>query len=77
MIAESVYGKPYNSLRGCQQGQTDSPLPNDSVKVYELESDPDDHQALHDIDAAEFYLGYDRDRQVACSRPARPSSTTG
>ena len=65
-IAERVYGKHYNSLRGCQSDQ--ETLPNDSVKLYELESDADYEQALHDIDRTEIYLGYDHARQVEVTK---------
>lgn len=65
-IAERVYGKPYSSLRGCQRDQES--LPNDSVKLYELESDDDYEQALHDLDRAEIYLGYDRARREGVTK---------
>ncbi|PUB32536.1 hypothetical protein C8K30_1011062 [Promicromonospora sp. AC04] len=65
-IAERVYGKPYSSLRGCQRDQES--LPNDSVKLYELESDDHYEQALHDFDRTEVYLGYDRLRQESVTR---------
>ncbi|MFD9868509.1 hypothetical protein ACFXI8_27075 [Streptomyces niveus] len=56
-IAERVYGKPYNSLRGCQRD--DEHIGNDSVKLYELASDENYLQALGDLDEAEIYLGLD------------------
>ncbi|MGW5929318.1 hypothetical protein ACWF2L_24165 [Streptomyces anulatus] len=56
-IAERTYGKPYSSLRGCQQDDED--IGNDSVKLYELASDEDYLQALGDLDDAEMYLGRD------------------
>ncbi|MFF3697409.1 hypothetical protein [Streptomyces sp. NPDC002221] len=56
-IAERVYGKPYSSLRGCQQD--DEHIGNDSVKLYELTSDEDYLQALGDLDDAKMYLGWD------------------
>ncbi|MBK3583891.1 hypothetical protein JHN49_09210 [Streptomyces sp. MBT57] len=56
-IAERVYGKPYSSLRGCQQD--DEHIGNDSVKLYEFASDEDYRQALGDLDDAEIYLGRD------------------
>lgn len=65
-IAERVYGKHYNSLRGCQSDQ--ETLPNDSVKIYDLESDDDYEQALHDFDRTEIYLGYDRAQQQGVTK---------
>ncbi|MFI8952571.1 hypothetical protein ACIGO6_39625 [Streptomyces sp. NPDC053750] len=56
-IAERVYGKPYNSLRGCQRD--DEHIGNDSVKLYELTSDDDYLEALGDLDDAKLYLGWD------------------
>ncbi|MFC7986533.1 hypothetical protein ACFWXE_28385 [[Kitasatospora] papulosa] len=56
-IAERVYGKPYNSLRGCQRD--DEHIGNDSVKLYELASDGDYEEALEQFDDAELYLGWD------------------
>ncbi|KOT46849.1 hypothetical protein ADK41_01455 [Streptomyces caelestis] len=56
-IAERVYGKPYNSLRGCQRD--DEHIPNDSVKLYELTSEGDYEEALDQFDEARVYLGWD------------------
>lgn len=38
-IATRVYGKPYNSLRGCQRDNEN--LPNDSVALYEFADEGD------------------------------------
>ncbi|MFB7918943.1 hypothetical protein [Streptomyces sp. NPDC056061] len=62
-IAERVYSKPYNSLRGCQRDQDH--LPNDSVQLYELEPDEDYGEALYEFDLTEVYLGFDREENEA------------
>ncbi|MFJ4003987.1 hypothetical protein ACIPWL_11070 [Streptomyces sp. NPDC090023] len=56
-IAERVYGKPYNSLRGCQRD--DEHIPNDSVKLYELASEGAYEEALDQFDEERVYLGWD------------------
>lgn len=59
LIASRVYGKPYNSLRGCQRD--DDRLNNDSVKLYHFASEGDFEEALGSFDSTEIYLGWDRE----------------
>jgi hypothetical protein len=58
-IASRVYGKPYNSLRGCQRD--DDRLNNDTVKLYHLADEDDFEEALDGFDSTEIYLGFDRE----------------
>jgi hypothetical protein len=59
VIASRVYGKKYNSLRGCQR---DSPnLCNDAEKVYMFASEGDFEEELYSFDQTEIYLGWDRE----------------
>jgi hypothetical protein len=60
-IASRVYGKPYNSLRGCEH---DSPnLCNGAEKVYDFSSEDDFEEALEQFDTPEIYLGWDRESE--------------
>lgn len=61
VIASRVYGKPYNSLRGCQRD--DDRLNNDTVKLYEFADQDDFEEALERFDTPEIYLGWDRETQ--------------
>lgn len=56
-LAERVYGKPYNSLRGCQRD--DEHIGNDSVKLYEFTSGDDYFEALDAFDDVKMYMGWD------------------
>lgn len=59
-IASRVYGKPYNSLRGCQL-ETSNPPNNDSVVLYDFADDGEFEEALGVFDGTEIYLGWDRE----------------
>ncbi|MEU6405320.1 hypothetical protein [Streptomyces sp. NPDC046985] len=56
-LAERVYGKAYNSLRGCQRD--DEHIGNDSVKLYEFTSSDDYFEALDAFDDVKMYMGRD------------------
>ncbi|MEU5137025.1 hypothetical protein [Streptomyces californicus] len=58
-LVERVYGKPYNSLSGCQRD--DEHIGNDSVKLYELTSDDVYLDALAAFDDTDLYLGWNSD----------------
>lgn len=58
-IASRVYGKPYNSLRGCQRD--DEQLNNGAVKLYHFTNEGDLAEALGQFDDPSIYLGWNRE----------------
>lgn len=58
VIATRVYGKPYNSLRGCERDKEN--LTNDSVALYPFAEDGEFEEELDRFDEPEVYLGLDR-----------------
>lgn len=59
VIATRVYGRPYNSLRGCQRDNEN--LPNDSVALYGFADEGHFEEALGGFDDTELYLGWDKE----------------
>lgn len=60
-IAEQVYGKAYNSLRGCEQDTVN--LPNDSYAIFRMADEDVYEETLEYFDSPEIYLGYNPSTQ--------------